>query len=199
MWEHLRPPFPHHPGLLRHLLYALVPSAGTGGPNWAEQVTAWATLALAIGVAVAGVTAVFAWRSMRLAGESLKEDTKTRHAQIAVQLGRVWETDDMWRIRQRTKNFSPGDLARYYERENTANSDAFYQLVRFANFFEDLGVLNKLGILGEEWVDECLGSSVIDYRDMWADVIGYEQGTRRTTYENWVRLADKIRTRRGGS
>ncbi len=64
----------------------LLPTASTLGPNWADQLVAWSTLALAIGVLLAFV-------GVLLARQSVKESVKTRHAQIAMEMTQRWDTD----------------------------------------------------------------------------------------------------------
>jgi hypothetical protein len=160
-------------------------------PNWAEVVTAIGTAVVALGVIAATVGAFMAKRAV-------DEDSKGRHAQIAMDLGRRWDSPETASIKQLTKKWDPLELRLYWEIKNHSNSDEYYELERFANFFEELGVLNKLKILKLDWIDETLGSAVLDYWEMWRSAIKLEQKTWPKAYENWTSLAQKIEARRSG-
>jgi hypothetical protein len=70
----------------------------------------------------------------------------------------------------------------------------YYRWQPLANFFEDIGVLHKLGILDTEWINETLGSGVLDFWVRWhlvADV-SRQEPKGAEAYRNWERLAERI-------
>jgi hypothetical protein len=79
------------------------------------------------------------------------------------------------------------------ERDNTED---FYCLERFANYFGQLGTLHKLGVLELEWIDEMLGSAVTDYWELWRPSVMKDRPRLPKLYENWELIALKIRQRR---
>jgi hypothetical protein len=156
----------------------------------------WQQTAIAIGTCVAALGFVAAAVGTFLAWFGIKENSKGRHAQLAIDFGKRWDNRHMANVRQITEDFDPGHLRAYYQVKLDTGGVALAQLEAFANFFEDLGVLNKLAIIDIVWIDETLGAAVRDYWDMWA-VAAFDLRTRnRKVYQNWEALAEKIRERR---
>ncbi len=124
--------------------------------DWQDTAIAIGTSVTTLGVIAAAVGAFLAWRGIR-------EDAKGRHAQIAVDFGRRWDSEETAIVKTIVKELDATDLALYWRAKRDSGRDEYYQLERFANYFEDLGVLNRLNILDIEWVKECLGSSVLGY------------------------------------
>ncbi len=80
---------------------------------------------------------------------------------------------------------------------NRANSTHYYDLERFSNYFEHLGTLHKLGALEIKWIDEMLGSSVVDFWEIWKPSVAEERRPNKPKlYENWELIAQKIKRRR---
>ncbi len=162
------------------------------GVSWADWLIAFGTCVAALGFVAAAIGTFLAWRG-------LKENSKGRHAQIAIDLGRRWDAKKMAAVRQVTAKFSASDLLSYYKVVVTLEDGKLYaQVEAFANFFEDLGVLNKLNILSTEWINETLGSAVLGYWAIWSLVAieARRDPANAKLYENWEILAEKIWTLR---
>jgi hypothetical protein len=157
-------------------------------PNWAERLTAWSTLALAIGVGAAFIGTL-------LARKSIKETVNSRHAQIALEMTGRWD-GDIRSIKQSVASISSEQLAKRVAKGERRNSNDFYDLERFANYFEQLGTLYKLGVLELSWIDELLGSSVMEYWDLWSPSVLVDRPRHPKLYENWELIAGQIHQRR---
>jgi hypothetical protein len=158
-------------------------------PNWAEQLTAWSTCVLAAGVVLAVVAA---WLSRR----AIREAVNSRHAQIALDVTNRWNDDTMREVKRSLIGISKEDLLGRIAKGQVDNSDDFYELERFANYFENLGTLFKLGALEIEWIEEMLGSSVINYWDLWEPSVLRDRPVWPKLYENWQAMANELRRRR---
>lgn len=160
----------------------------SAGPGWTQIVTA-----VASGVAALGLGA--AARGVFLARRSLLEDVKSRHAQIALDLGHRWDSKATGKVKQLISGFDADDLYQFVQVEQELNSDAYYQLERFANFFEEVAILWRLEILSVEWVELTLGDALTGYWKIWTLTAKSEQNYYPRAYENWETLAGLLNAR----
>lgn len=127
---------------------------------------------------------------------ALKENAKGRHAQIAVDLGRRWDSKEILPIREELSTCSAHTVRRLVQLSIALGfaETFFYRWRPLANFFEDLGVLHKLGILDTVWINETLGSVVLDFWARWHLLAeaSREDPKGREAYRNWERLAEQI-------
>jgi hypothetical protein len=162
------------------MLYDVLVAAG-----WTQSVTAIATAVGALGLGAAAAGVFFASRSLR-------ENALSRHAQIALDLGKRWDDDPLASVRQllvKSDVFDADSLYEFVKNQADLNSNDYWKLERFANFFEGLAVLWRLEILSIEWIDQTLGESVMGYWQMWTVQAASERSTYPRAYENWRDLA----------
>jgi hypothetical protein len=183
-WRHWRWHLALPPDPSTHVVVRVVQASG-GGPNWAEIVTAVATAVAAFGLIFAGVGAILAWRG-------LAENSKARHAQISLELGKRWDCEATSKIIKLTRDWTPLHLDLYIRAKLESDGDEYYELERFSNFFEDVGVLYRLRILDLEWIDQTLGSTVIEYWKLWRMNVLADRPRHPTLYKNWQTLAEQL-------
>jgi hypothetical protein len=161
--------------------------------SWQQTAIAIGTCVAAFGFIVAAVGLIFTWAGV-------KENSKGRHAQLAVDFGRRWDSDGLATVRVKVFYWTPEHVRQYYEAKDESYDSEIAQVDTLPSFFEDLGVLVKLGILSLEWVDETLGSSVIGFWTKWHLVAadGRTDPANRKLYLNWETLARRLYERRDG-
>jgi len=167
------------------------------GGGWKETAIAIGTIVGAAGFVAAAVGTFPAWTG-------LKENSKGRHAQRAIELGRRWDDPTMASVRRTIEKFGAGEFRssshemsrRYYGRLGRIRGKPYADLDAYATVFEDLGVLNTLDILNTEWIDETLGGAVLGSWLVWHLVAKEERALNPKTYENRERLAHRIWARR---
>ena len=180
----------------------ILAASGTSGPGWTEIVIAVATGVLAVGV-LATVWAAWGARS------AVRETVKARHTQLFIDIARRWDDSEMQKAKQSLAGMNAIRFQEHYRRLYKRKGPELYGVERFANFFEDLGLLEKMGNIEIKWIEESLGSSVTGYWEMWKlatieqrDATGPTGIDATLLYENWELLAHKIearkRTARGG-
>lgn len=145
----------------------------------------------AFGFVVGAVGLFLAWIGVR-------ENSKGRHAQLAVDFGKRWDSDGLAAVRVTVFGWTADHVKLYYEAKSDSYDLEIAKIDTLPSFFEDLGVLVKLGILSLEWVDETLGSSVIGYWTQWHLVgdDGRLNPANRQLYRNWENLARRLFNRR---
>jgi hypothetical protein len=130
-------------------------------PNWAEQVVAIATAILALGVVGAVGAAVFG-------AQQVREERRTRQAQMAAEFFRRWDDDALIEARRLIANFStPDELASAFARYVADNSTEAYTLYRELDFFEQLAALERSGAFDLELIDLLVGRSLVERWEMW--------------------------------
>jgi len=162
-------------------------STGSGAVEW---VTAIATCVIAVGL-------LASWGAIR-------DNSKTRHAQIAMDMGRRYDEPALKTIKEKIQKWSPERMLQEFRDVENSGGIAVWDLDQLANFFEDLGVLYKMRALKIRWLDETLGTACTDYWHMWS-VLTFTQranetavtGKKSKLYENWQKAANKISERRG--
>jgi hypothetical protein len=130
-------------------------------PNWAEQVTAVATVVLAIGAVGAIGAAIFA-------GQQVREARIGRQAEVAADFFRRWSDDDMVETRRLVASYtSPDALRDALLRHVAANDTEAYVLFRELDYFEQLGAMEQHGGFDFELVRLLLGRRLIDRWELW--------------------------------
>ena len=155
-------------------------------PNWAEQVTAVATAVGAVGLLAAIGAAAFAALQVR-------EARHNRQTQLAADLLRRWEEDELVEARQLVAGFpTREDLARAFAGYRARNSREAFVLYRELDYFEQLGALDRLGAVNFELLKLLLGQRLVDRWELWQPSIA-DMGPDGTVYPNFAELATKMR------
>ena len=106
-------------------------------PNWAEQVTAIATVVLVVGAVGAIGAAAFA-------GQQVREARIGRQAEVASDLFRRWSDAPMVETRRLVASYrTPEGLRDALVRHVAANDTEAYVLFREPDYFEQLGALEN--------------------------------------------------------
>jgi hypothetical protein len=154
-------------------------------PNWAEEVTAIATVVLAIGAVAAIGAAVFA-------GQQVREARIGRQAEVAADFFRRWSEDPMVETRRLVASYgTPESLRDGFLRHVDANDVEAYVLFRELDYFEQLGAMEQHGGFDFGLVETLLGQKLVDRYELWRPSIEALGG--RTVYPNFVQLAEKMR------
>jgi hypothetical protein len=154
-------------------------------PNWAEEVTAVATVVLAVGAVAAIGAAVFA-------GQQVREARIGREAEVAADFFRRWSDDPMIETRRLVASFAtPEDLRDALVRHIAANDVEAYVLFRELDYFEQLGAMEEHGGFDFGLIKGLLGPKLIDRFDLWRPSIDAIGG--RAVYPNFTQLAEKMR------
>ena len=154
-------------------------------PNWAEQVTAVATAVGAVGLLAAIGAAVFGALQVR-------EARHNRQTQVAADLLRRWEEDELVEARQLVARFQTrDDLARAFGDYRARNAHEAYVLYRELDYFEQLGALEEHGGFDFELIRSLLGGRLINRWEMWQPTIDLLGGS--AAYPMFERLVAKMR------
>ena len=174
------------------LAHAVRTSAAPPGPTWTDKVTAWATLGTALGVIAAGIAAAYA-------AKQVAESKRARHADIAVDMSRRWDETGLVSCRQGLREMTPEAVKNLYVDAYAKKDPGYFDMQLLPNFFEDLAVLEKMRIVDLEWIDETLGGATMNYWRQWRLAVEADRVSRQgpKLFENFEKLAEKIRARRG--
>jgi len=132
--------------------------AGSPAPNdnWAGGVTAWATVAIALGA----IVALF----------QLREAKKTRHTEAAAGMSSRWETDEYVDARKEIDKYEDSmairDALIFYMKERSPER---HLLLRELSFFEELGAMEKMGATSLRWINETMRDLVLARWTFWPD------------------------------
>jgi hypothetical protein len=149
-------------------------------PNWAEQVTAVATAVGAVGLLAAIGAAIFGALQVR-------EARHNRQTQVAADLLRRWEEDELVEARRLVAGFqTKEELASAFAGYRATNAREAFVLYRELDYFEQLGALNF------ELVKVLLGARLIDRWELWEPSIR-AMGPAGTVYPMFAQLAAKMR------
>jgi hypothetical protein len=155
-------------------------------PNWAEEVTAIATVVLAVGALAAIGAAIFA-------GQQVREARIGRQAEVAADFFRRWSEGPMVESRRLVASYgTPAALRDALVRHIDANDVEAYVLFRELDYFEQLGAMEQHGGFDFGLIETLLGQKLVDRFDFWSPAIDAIGG--RGAYPNFVRLAGKMRT-----
>ena len=156
-------------------------------PNWAEEVTAIATVVLAVGAVAAIGAAVFA-------GQQVREARIGRQAEVAADFFRRWSDGPMVESRRLVASYgSPEDLRNAFLRHIGANDVEAFVLFRELDYFEQLSAMEQHGGFDFSLIETLLGPKLVERFDLWRPSIDAIGGT--AAYPNFSRLADKMRGR----
>jgi hypothetical protein len=155
-------------------------------PNWAEEVTAVATVVLAAGAVAAIGAAMFA-------GQQVREARIGRQAEVAADFFRRWSDDPMVETRRLVASYgSPENLRDVFVRHIAANDVEAYVLFRELDYFEQLGAMEQHGGFDYGLIEALLGQKLVDRFELWRPSIEAIGG--RAVYPNFTHLAEKVRT-----
>ena len=153
-------------------------------PNWAEQVTAIATVVLAVGAVGAIGAAIFA-------GQQVREARIGRQAEVAADFFRRWSDDDMVETRRLVASYASADALRdALLRHVAANDTEAYVLFRELDYFEQLGAMVQHGGFDFELVRLLLGHRLVDRWELWRPSIDALGGPQ--IYPLFEQLAHKM-------
>ena len=155
-------------------------------PNWAEEVTAVATVVLAAGAVAAIGAAMFA-------GQQVREARIGRQAEVAADFFRRWSDDPMVETRRLVASYgSPENLRDVFVRHIAANDVEAYVLFRELDYFEQLGAMEQHGGFDYGLIEALLGQKLVDRFELWRPSIDAIGG--QAVYPNFTHLAEKVRT-----
>jgi hypothetical protein len=173
--------------------------------NW-NALTSWtAVYALAAGVTfvVLLVAAIMALRQFNVAVQTRQdmaqaglEAVKTRHAALMSDLSKRWDEDPVLASRKMVSGMGKGpDLRLWIEYLADRNDPRLLDLQIVPNYFEDLAVLLEIGAIPFEMLEKSLGGTIVETWERWKDSAEFlrEQGGYDPVYENFRRLAERIR------
>ena len=154
-------------------------------PNWAEQLTAIATVVSAVGWLSAVVAALFA-------AQQVREARHTRQAQVGADFVRRWDEEPLVETRRLVAGFRTSeDLQAAFLRYVETNAPEAYLLYRELDYYEQLGALEHLGAVNFELVRLLLGRRLVDRWEMWKPSI---DALGENVYPMFSALAAKMRT-----
>jgi hypothetical protein len=157
----------------------------TAGPNWAEQVTAIATVVLALGAFGAAAAAIFAARQVR-------ETRQTRQAQMAAEFFRRWDEEALVETRRLVASFAtPEDLATAFQRYVAENAPEAYVLYRELDYFEQLAALERSGGIEFDLIKSLVGQLLVARWDLWRPAL--HAGHGEDVYPLYRDLAERMR------
>jgi hypothetical protein len=152
--------------------------------DWSE-VTAIATSVLAFGLVGAFGAAAFA-------AQQVREARKTREAQMATELFRRWNDDELVESRRMANRYkSPDELRDAFAALVAADAPEAYVLYRELDFFEQLAALESLGALDLELIKVLLGRTLIERWEKWSPAI--HQAFGPGVYPMFEGLVEKLR------
>jgi hypothetical protein len=138
-------------------------------PNWAEEVTAIATVVVAVGTLSAIGAALFA-------GQQVREARIGRQAEVAAEFFRRWSDEPMVQTRRLVATYgTPEALRDALLRHVAANDVEAYVLFRELDYFEQLGALEDHGGFDLGLIQALLGRRLVDRWELWRpsiDAIG---------------------------
>ena len=130
-------------------------------PNWAEEVTAIATVVLAVG-AVGAIGAAI------VAGQQVREVRIGRQAEVASDFFKRWSDAPMVETRRLVATYgSPENLRDALLRHVAANDTEAYILFRELDYFEQLAALEHVGAVDFELVKLLAGRQLVERWKLW--------------------------------
>jgi hypothetical protein len=152
--------------------------------NWTE-INAIATCVLAVGLVGAFGAAAFA-------AQQVRETRLAREAQVAVELLRRWNEDPLVDARRMVSRFkSPDELRDAFANYVATDAPEAHVMYRELDFFEQLGALERRGVVDLELIRLLLGRTLIERWELWQPAIRQAHGA--DVYPLFGALAAKIR------
>ncbi len=151
--------------------------------NW-EEVTAISTAILAVGLLGGFGAAVFA-------AQQVREERRSREAQMAAEFFRRWNEDALVETRRLVARYhSPEELSDAYAAYVADDAPEAYVMYRELDFFEQLAALESLGAFDLELIKRMLGRTLIDRWEMWEPAVARAHGPG--TYPMFESLVAKL-------
>jgi hypothetical protein len=158
-------------------------------PNWAEEVTAIATAVLALGVFGAVAAAVFG-------AQQVREERRTRQAQMAAEFFRRWNEDSLVEARRLISDLGTReDLASAFARYVSDNAPEAYVLYRELDYFEQLAALEHASAFDFELIKSLVGGTLVERWELWAPALAAVHG--EDVYPLYRDLAARMKTALG--
>ena len=152
--------------------------------NW-DEVTAISTAVLAVGLLGGFGAAAFA-------AQQVREERRSREAQMAAEFFRRWNEDALVQTRRLVARYpTPEELSDAYAAYVAADAPEAYVLYRELDFFEQLAALESLGAFDLELIKRMLGRTLIDRWEMWEPAINRAHAPG--TYPMFEQLVAKLR------
>lgn len=161
--------------------------ADVDGANWAEVLTGFATLGIAMGVIFAGI--------------QVRDGRKARAAEIVRELSEQWASAELIAARRFVASYQ-GDgsvdlLARDMKRVKDLLSDEYFIFTRYFNFWEEIGLEFSDHSGGLRVVDEMFGDIITAaWHNTWKQVIPKVWGERTEVGGQFRKIVHKIERRR---
>ncbi len=152
--------------------------------DWSE-VTAIATVFLAIGLLGGFGAAVFA-------AQQVREERRSREALMAAEFFRRWNEDSLVEARRMVGRFESADeLREAFAAYVAADAPEAYVLYRELDYFEQLAALESQGAFDLELIKLLLGRTLIERWEMWKPAIQEAHGPG--VYPMFEGLVEKLR------
>ncbi|HEY3727942.1 MAG TPA: hypothetical protein VGL51_12260 [Solirubrobacteraceae bacterium] len=154
------------------------------GVDWAE-VTAIATSVLAIGLLGGFGAAIFA-------AQQVREERRSRHAQMAAEFFRRWNEADLVETRRLVARLaSTEELSEAFAGYVASDAPEAYVLYRELDFFEQLAALEHIGAFDFELIRLMIGPTLVARWEMWEPAISAVHGAG--AYPMFEGLVGKLR------
>jgi hypothetical protein len=126
--------------------------------------THWASIFIAVGSSVTALGIVAATYAAFWAGKQASESKSSRHASTALETASRWGAPDLIQSRSAVAEYArEGRLAEKFMAARAVQSDAYYEISRLMDFFEDLAALEMIGGISLDWVCLTMKPSVLEY------------------------------------
>ncbi|OMC32016.1 hypothetical protein A5739_11390 [Mycobacterium colombiense] len=168
--------------------------ADAGGPNWAEQMTAIGTVALAIATVA---LAYFAYRALG----GLRESRQDRNLAAMMDMSRRWDDEHFREVRRKIQAYADhGPSSRITLRDKILelrvdNDPEYRELLTEPSFLEDLSILVDNEGIDFDIVMASLGYIVWDRWCLWQPTIEELRAVRNeeSVFENFQKLAYRVK------
>lgn len=152
--------------------------------NW-DAITAISTAILAVGV-LGGIGAAV------VAAQQVREERRSRAAQMAAEFFRRWDEDALVEARRLVARYrTPEELSDAYVAYVAAGAPEAYLLYRELDFFEQLAALEDHGAIDLVLIKHMLGRTLIERWEMWQPALTRAHGPG--VYPMFAGLVDKLR------
>ena len=152
--------------------------------NW-DEVTAISTAILAVGLLGGFGAAAFA-------AQQVREQRRSREAQMAADFFRRWNEDALVETRRLVARYrTPEELSDAYAAHVAADAPEAYVLYRELDFFEQLAALEDHGAFDLQLIEHMLGRTLIERWEMWEPAVTRAHGP--DVYPMFQGLVGKLR------
>jgi hypothetical protein len=128
----------------------------------------------------------------------LTEIRRDRHVQVMVEMGMRWKGAEMTEALQASRDYTPNELAKLVEAARTgpigdrvraAAEKKMVVLLRVPNYFEDAGLIARVGRMKDDLIADYIGGVAIDEWKTWEPAVRKIQEKDSRAYEEFERLA----------